>query len=386
MTLAAIVFGVAALIVSGGFVQDLYRQLGESIVHSQSGHLQVARPAFFAEGSRSPETYRIAELDAIKSELARIPGVKLVMGRLSFVGLMSNGRADLPIIGEGIEPDLEADLTTSITVLTGRWLSSRDVAGALVGEGLAKALGLTPGSSITLLVTTLDGAMNTADFEITGVFRSFSKDYDARAVKIPLRAAQDLMGTPDANTVVLLLSDTAQTAPVLALAAPAMAARGLAVKTWEQLNDFYANTVALYDRQFGVLNLIILFMVALGVSNAVNMAVFERIGEFGTMRALGNRGRHVVRLVMLECLFLGLIGTGIGVAVGGCLATAISALGIPMPPPPNSNVGYVARIELAPMVILESATVGLAATLAAGLIPALRARRIAIVDALRQAV
>ena len=46
MTLAAIVFGVMALILSGGFVHDVYHQLGEALIHSQSGHIQVAKEGF----------------------------------------------------------------------------------------------------------------------------------------------------------------------------------------------------------------------------------------------------------------------------------------------------------------------------------------------------
>src|SRR5438552_1169040 len=340
MTLAAIAFGVVALIVSGGFVRDLYRQLREAIIHSQSGHLQVAQAAFFAEGSRSPEKYRIRELDAVEADLVTLPGVKGVMARMSFAGLMSNMRNDLPILGEGIEPDKEGELATSIVILEGRTLALKDRNGALVGEGLAKALGLTPGKPVTLLATTLDGAVNTADLEVIGIFRSFSKDYDARAVKIPLQAAQELMGTTDANTVVVLLDDTAKTNAVLGLATPMMRSRGMVLKTWEELNDFYSNTVQLYDRQFGVLNVIILFMVALGVTNAVNMAVFERLGEFGTMRALGNRGGHVVKLVMTECVLLGVIGATAGVVLGIGLSLLLSTIGIAMLPPPNSNVGY----------------------------------------------
>jgi putative ABC transport system permease protein len=386
MTLAAIAFGVAALIVSGGFIHNLYRQLGEAIIHSQSGHLQIARPALFAEGSRSPEKYRIADLRAVKSELARLPGVKAVTARLGFVGLLSNNHTDLPIVGEGVEPDIESELMTSVTVIAGRHLTPRDHNGALIGEGLAKELGVEQGNPVTLLASTVDGAMNTADLEVVGVFRSFSKDYDARVIKIPLEAAQELMATPDANTVVLLLNNTEKTRAVLAQASPLMQPRGLAVKTWEQLNDFYSNTVQLYDRQFGVLNVIILFMVALGVSNAVNMAVLERLAEFGTMRALGNRGSQVVRLVMLECVLLGAVGAGAGVGIGAVTAMLISAIGIPMPPPPNSNIGYTASIELVPDVMLEAFLVGLSATIVAGLIPALRASRVAIVDALRQAI
>lgn len=54
MTLAAIVFGVAGLIVSGGFIQDIFVQLGEAIIHSQTGHVQVFRKDFVELGTRHP--------------------------------------------------------------------------------------------------------------------------------------------------------------------------------------------------------------------------------------------------------------------------------------------------------------------------------------------
>ena len=383
MTLAAIAFGVVALIISGGFVNDLYHQLGEAIIHSQTGHLQVARPALFAEGSRAPEKYRITDFKAVTSELARLSGVKEVAGRLSFLGLLSNHRSALPIIGEGVEPEKESALMTSVTLLAGRPFAPRETDGVLVGEGLAKKLGLKPGDLVTLLAATIDGAMNSADLQVVGVFRSFSKDYDERAVKIPLSAAQDLLGTSDVNTIVLLLDDTSKTNAVLGLASAVVRPRGLAVKSWEQLNEFYANTVKLFDREFGVLKVIILFMVALGVSNAVNMAVFERLGEFGTMRALGNRGGHIVRLIMTECVLLGAIGAGAGLLIGAAIAMLISAVGIPMPPPPNSNIGYTAAIQLLPGVVLQALFVGFSAAVLAGLIPALRVSRVPIVEALR---
>ena len=126
ITLAAIAFGVAALIISGGFVNDLYRQLGEAIIHSQTGHLQVARPALFAQGSRAPEKYRITDFKAVAAQLTRLSGVKEVAGRLSFLGLLSNQRSELPIIGEGVEPDKESALMTSVTLLAGHPLTTHE--------------------------------------------------------------------------------------------------------------------------------------------------------------------------------------------------------------------------------------------------------------------
>ena len=65
---------------------------------------------------------------------------------------------------------------------------------------------------------------------------------------------------------------------------------GFEVKPWHELADFYNNTAALYERQFDVLQAIILVMVLLGVANSVSMTLHERTSEFGIMRALGGTG------------------------------------------------------------------------------------------------
>jgi putative ABC transport system permease protein len=113
------------------------------------------------------------------------------------------------------------------------------------------------------------------------------------------------------------------------------------------------------------------------------MSVFERIGEFGTMRALGDRGRRVFRLVLTESILLGVIGSALGVAIGCLLAVTISAIGIPMPPPPNANLGYTAFIQILPEVVLMAFVVGVVGTAMAALWPAVRVSRIPVVDALR---
>lgn len=59
ITLAAIIFGVTGLILSGGFVQDIFVQLGEGIIQSETGHVQVFRKGFREEGSRKPDRYLV---------------------------------------------------------------------------------------------------------------------------------------------------------------------------------------------------------------------------------------------------------------------------------------------------------------------------------------
>jgi len=384
MTLAAIVLGVIGLILSGGFVQDVYYMLGEALIHSQSGHLQVSRAGFQAHGTRSPEKFLIAQPDSIMQLLLKMPQVDDVMARINFSGLLSNGRSDWPIIGEGVEPDKEALLGTQVRYVEGRQLAKNDQYGVVLGEGIAHALKLRTGDRATLLLNTAEGALNSLEFEVVGIFQSFSKDYDARAVRIPLVAAHELLGTKGVNSLVVSLKRTEDTRQVANALAGQLDSKQFEVKTWQQLNDFYESTVALYERQFGVLQFIILVMVLLSVANSVNMGVLERVGEFGTMMALGNRSGLVLRLVLTENVLLGLFGATLGLVLGIILAWAISAIGIPMPPPPNANRGYTAHILILVSTLVKAFSVGFFATVLAALLPARRVSRTQVVEALRQ--
>ena len=386
MTLMAIIAGVVGLILSGGFVYDIFAQLGEVLIHSQTGHLQITRAGYFERGARSPEKFLINNAEQIRAKVASMAGVEDVMGRLYFAGLINNGHSDLPIVGEGIEPVREAKLGSGLIITAGRKLEKKDINGMLLGQDLARALKLKPGDWANLVINTPDGALNSLEFQVVGTFQTFSKDYDARALRIPLAAAQDLLATPGINTLVVALKHTSDTESVSALLKADLRGSNLDVKNWIELNDFYAKTVEMYDAQFGVLRMIILLMVLLSVANSVNMSIFERVGEFGTMMALGNRKRRIFALIMAENTLIAVAGAGLGVILGMILALIISAIGIPMPPPPNADLSYIAHIRIVPSVMVSAFLVGLIATIAAAILPAARVQRIPVVDALRENV
>lgn len=383
LTLAAIVCGVAAIIVSGGFVEDVFVQLREATIHSRLGHVQIFRAGYLEYGRREPSHYLITQPQQVVDAVRAIPHVQEVMTRVNFSGLANNGRADLPVIGEGVEPDKEARLGTATIFVAGHPLQDADPYGVVVGEGVAKALKLQPGDFLNLTVNTPQGALNSLEFKIVGVFRTFSKDYDDRAVRIAQEAARELLFTPAVHSIVVALDDTAATDAVAVRIRSLLAKQGYEVKTWHELADFYNKTVALYRRQFGALQFIILIMLVMSVASTVNMVVYERTGEFGTLLALGLRRRQLFRLVLLENTLLGVIGALVGVAVGVALALALSAVGIEMPPPPGSSAGYTASIRVVPWALAVAAITGALAAFTAAILPGRRAARLPVVDALR---
>lgn len=386
-TLMAIAFGVASLILAGGFIQDIFVQLGEAIIHSQTGHIQISKEGYNEGKTRSPEKYLIANPGAFKEEIRQASAaIDSVSARLTFSGTLNNGRRDLGIIGEGVEPDLENKLGSYLHLIDGRLLQEADHDGMVVGQGVAQMLGIRPGDRLTLLVTLSQGAVNTLDFEVVGVFQSFSKEFDARAVRIPLKSAQTLLDTQSAHLMVISLKNTDATTRAEQDLQSNFSKNGYSINTWNKLSDFYEKTVELYDRQFGVLRLIILVMVLLSVANSVNMTLFERTREFGTMLALGDSQGVVFRLIVLENLCLGIMGAIAGMLLGTLSALAISAIGIPMPPPPNANIGYIAQIRLDWNSVMIAGAIGFMACLLAALMPARRASQLDIGEALRSGI
>lgn len=383
LTLSVIGAGVAGLILSGGFVEDALHSLREVTIHSQLGHLQIYKKGYFAQGKRSPFKYLIEKPEEILAVTRSIPDVADAMSRLSFAGILNNGRSDFAILGEGIEPAKEAKLGTQIHIIDGRNLTGDDRFGMMVGEGLALSAGLHPGDNVNLLLNTEEGALNNLEFKVIGVFRTFSKDYDARAVRVALPDAQELLASKAVNAIVVELKDTEQTDAVAESLRAKLDGNRFEVKTWFDLADFYQQTAALFQRQFAFLQAIILLSVLLSVANSVNMTIFERTGEFGTLMALGLRRGPIVRLVLIENFFVGLLGSAFGVLIGIGLAWLINVLKIEMPPPPNSNSGYFAGIRLAPSMIAAAFGVGFLATPLTALLPAWRIARVPVVDALR---
>ena len=389
MTLGSIMFGVVGLILSGGFIEDIFVQLREVTIHSRLGHLQISAQGYREHWTRDPGKYLLPETMSteITARLKEIPEVADSMQRLNFFGVVNNGRNELPILGEGIDAAREAaHFGRFFYVIDGRTLEAEDSHRILVGEGVAEALRLRPGSLVTLLTHMPGGGLNSLEFEVVGIFRTFSREFDAHAVRLPLTDAHTLLGTPGTHAIVVALQDTALTEPAARHIRERLKGRGLEIWTWFELDDFYRNTVKLYRSEFQVLQLIILLVVLLSVANSINMTAHERLGEFGTLRAIGLRERDITQLILLENAVLGLVGSLAGAGLGVLLAGLISLLGIPMPPPPNSSMGYTAEIRLVPSIIAVAIMVGLLATLVSAYLAARSVRHHSLVESLRENV
>jgi len=387
ITLAAMGFGAAAIIVFGGFVHSIYFGVRESTIRSQVGHIQIYRKGYSEKGNLAPYDYLIADYPALREALQRLPHVRTVTARLGFSGLVSTGDTTTAFVGAGVVPEGEMNLSALAVIVDGNELASRDPRGVTLGVGLARAFGVKPGDGLTLLTTTKAGAINALAVKVRGVWESGEKAYDDRFLRVGLPEAQRVLDleSGEVQSIVLLLDATDNTAAVRARIEQLIRERGLdlEIRTWDDLALRYHQVRELFGRIFAVLTLIVSVMVVFGITNTMTMAIFERTREIGTVMALGTRRRGVVAMFVLEGFVLGVLGALAGLALGVVLAKAISAIGIQLPPPPGSTRGFTVQIFVVPAVLAQAAQLSIVAATLASLYPAWRAARVNVVEALR---
>ncbi len=381
VAIGTVACGVVAFLLAGGFIEWSLMYGREETIHSQLGHAQIVRPDYFERGIADPYAFLLpaegeTKLDTVASVVSTTP-------RLVFSGLVSLGETTVPFSGEGIDPVRERPISNRITILQGQDLANDKDSKALLGEGLAKNLGAKPGDSLVLLTTTANGGANAREVTVAGTFASVTKEYDDYAIRLPISLARKLMRVEGATSWVTVLDKTESTSAYVAALRARLPAKDFEVKGWRDLADFYNKTEALFTKQVNVMKVIIGLIIILTIMNTLTMSVMERTTEIGTSLAVGLRGTLVMRLFIIEGLMIGILGGLVGVVLGYLLALVISSIGIPMPPPPGMAHGYVAEIMVSPALALDAVFLAFVTTLIASALPAWKAGRMNIVDALR---
>lgn len=382
LALAILTCGVTAYLLAGGFIEWLFFQARESTIHAQLGHIQITKPRYFSEGLADPYRYMLPPGED-PAQRAAGPEVVTVTPRLAFNGLISRDDATVSFVGEGIDPGREAPITGGIMIVEGRDLADGDSSAVILGEGLASSLGAKPGDIVVLLVTTATGGINAAELRVAGIFATSTKSYDDTVLRAEIGAARDLMRVDGSTSWVLLLDRTESTDHVAARLRSLLAPDEYDVVPWYRLADFYNKTVELFSRQVGIVRILIAVIVILSISNTLLMTVVERTGEIGTIMALGARRRRILGLFVSEGLLLGLVGGISGVLVGHLAGWVVSWIGIPMPPPPGMARGYTGEIMIPLRLSIDAFMLAFSTALIASLLPAWKASRMNIVDALR---
>lgn len=385
ITFMAIIAGMVSLIIFGGFIEFAFWGLREMTIKTQLGHIQIYKKGYSEKGVADPSKYLIDNPEAVEKAISKIPDIKMVTQRLTFSGLISTGEKTLACKGIGVAVEREEEMTGFETIVDGSQLESDMNDGAVIGSELMKALGAKINDYLTILTTTIDGTINAVDVKIVGVSQTGSQEFDSVFVKVPLKLVQNLLNTQSVEKIIILLNETEDVDKTVPLLKDTMRKNGfdLEFKLWSDLADVYHKVVALYKGLFGVIKVIIATIVLFSIANTMNMSIFERVREIGTLRAMGMTQTDIMKLFLTEGILIGIMGGLIGVCAGILSAYIINISGgIYIPPPPIMNRGYISLILIVPQVITDAFISTVIVSGLSTIYPAYRASRLKIVEAL----
>lgn len=386
ITLSAVSFGLAAMILFFGFIDGWTAQGVDNTVRAYTGHIEIFRKGYRDDPQLTRSITNIAE---VLREVENEPAISAYTYRLEMDGLISTAENSYGVLIRGIDPEQEIKVTAiKKRIIAGEYLREDEGKGVLIGERLARRLNATTGDKVVLMAQGADGSFNAELFRIKGIFRMGIIPFDSATAIITLKEVRMLAAIGDNVTEVALMVDRpGSVLPASERLKKSLTPSGYEVYSWEELLPAVKELIEFDNIFMYIILLVVIVVVALGILNTMLMSIIERTREFGIMMAMGTRPGQVVVLVMLESTFIGMIGILLGTVIGTGANGIIAIKGIDLSMWAGSleifaTVDPVIYPETKIWNVLWSCGAVLLTTILVSVYPAIRAARLRPVEAM----
>ena len=246
------------------------------------------------------------------------------LGRIKFGSLMFVGDSDEKALGYGIE-EKDYDIIGFDTFMSGgRFLDFSKSKEIIVGDRLREKLNLHLGDEVTVLTSTQYKSTYALNYKVVGFFKMDNQNFN-RSFYISLKDAMYHLDMDDRVTEYLLFLDKSES---LNKSLETFSDnKNILIKGWKSigLNALISGALPIIKLVF-----IIAFslLAGVGITNTMMMIVYERRKEIGVLKAQGFRDNKILKLFTLEGTLMGIVGSVLGVSLGGFLAYYFSINGI----------------------------------------------------------
>lgn len=380
-SLSALVVGLTGLVVFQGYLAQTIVGFRDQTVLSGIGHVQISSsPGYFTDGEFSPYRYPLADQRALQASLEADSRVAAVFPSTGFTAIAGAGGPSVTLLVKAYPAENMAfGAATSPhqfrlgPLVAGAWDPAGPPDRLVLGETAARILKVGVGSVVTLMVILPEGGLDGRDFTVAAVYQAAGKD--KLFAFTDYASAQSFTHLEAAPVLHLLAHDAADTDAIAA------SVTGHGVSTYLDLAPFYGQVQSMFGGFLVVIRTILLLVTLFLLANTMNRIVFERMREWGTLRALGTKARQILALVVLEGALQGFLGAVLGIVAGLTLSLVINLFG----GIPYVNGDEVYSIKVAP----DAATIWgnlvpvVAVAALAALIPAFKAVKLQPSEALR---
>ena len=307
VTVAAMSFALLAMILYSGLVRGYLESMERNILDLELGEVQI-----FAEEYRDkPSLYtRIFHTDELLAQL-NDAGFR-ASARCIAAGLAAGDEASSGVMFFGIDPHRDATVSEIYKqVIKGNWLDTDDRHGVVIGRKLAHTLNVTVGDEIVVLTQGADGSMANDLYTVRGILKGITELVDRAGIFMTMEGYRELT-VLDEGVHQIIVRTPQDVELDGAMASINELAPDLDVESWRDLMPTIASMLDNVEGLMITMFLIVYIAIAIVILNAMLMAVFERIKEFGILKALGVGPGMVLRLIFVETTIQTVLALAIG--------------------------------------------------------------------------
>ena len=225
----------------------------------------------------------------------------------------------MPVQVTAVDPELDNSVFRfEDTLIEGRFVES-GTNELVIGSWFAEDIGAKVGYWVTWVTRGNGGFYEAMDMQIVGIVNCPNPNVNRTLLMVPIDTIGDYLAMEGAATEInIALPESAEIAAEVARIQQLLDPDGsdLLVVSWDEIARDYVALAEAKRGGTGMILFLVFIIAAVGISNTMLMAIYERIRELGMMRALGMNDRSIQLAFMVEAGGIGLIGSTIGVLLG----------------------------------------------------------------------
>ncbi|WP_281613575.1 FtsX-like permease family protein [Flammeovirga sp. SubArs3] len=313
-SISSIFFAVILAILMRSLQEGSYGQMIDTAARFYMGYAQVHQEGYWNDKSINK---LMEDSKDTRDKILSDKNVKGVFGRLETYGMAATDTLTKGVMIVGTEPEGEDQLSSlSQKMVKGTYLSndSKDI---IIGEGLAKYLGISVNDTLALLGQGYHGASAAELYKIQGIIKHPNPQMNNQVVYMSLPNVQYFVSAPNMlNAYILNIKDTRQIDQTVTELRDRLDKAKFEVMSWDELSPEMVNMINT-DREGGKIMIYILYIViAFGIFSTILMMTIEREREFGILTAVGMVKSKIYSMLLQESLFIGLIGIVSSIVAG----------------------------------------------------------------------
>ena len=382
----AIGIGLTALIFIDAFMIGMEETMIRTATASFLGDAQIHR-----EGFRDAQevSLTIQALDSVTESLTKEEIVAHFTQRTLASSMITSPANVSAISLIGVHPPTEKFLSLIDDAITeGAYFEGHNSRDIVIGAKLAEILEIGLGDRVVVTVAQAEsGELSQEMFRISGIYHFADAAMNSGMAFVRLEKAQEMLAIgKDVHEIAIKFTSIAYSQETTLPFWDTYSQHGNQALSWTELMSQLTVVLEMTKYSKYIMGVILFGVVVFGIINTLFMSLYERMFEFGVLRAVGTRPFGMARVVLFEAGALAIVSIGLGTILGFVLTGVLAYVGIDYTG--IEMMGVTMQEFIYPVLEIQQfiiyPIVVFIFTLIAGLYPAWHVAKMAPIDAMRK--